>query len=386
MGISRDHGRPRAAVSPTALRRSRDCGRWAVRRQPSTRRPIRATSSTPAPVTADVIAHTGLYGTTRNPADSLRGTRQDRGMLISPYPGAHRNNLRQNLDRVRVAAENLRNSHDGDYLFEYLEWASTSARLLHHQVRDADIRNLVYTDGYRRIVDGSSYMGEYTTNDQRRFLFPMIDLELQHRVEDLQAACDDLFNHSRRWSGRTVLAVADTSFYIQHPTKLEETNLAALLSATGSTVQLLAPIVVIDELDRLKEAGKEHARWRAGYTLAVLDKILSAEGVGRLTTPDGKPTKTTVEVLFDAPSHTRLTDVDDEIVDRTRAIKDTAAAPVTLITYDTGQALRARTRGVAVLKLRHDLSAEEPNRARETKPGTGLRAQRRARNAQQQDT
>lgn len=38
-------------------------------------------------------------------------------------------------------------------------------------------------------------------------------------------------------------------------------------------IRIIVPIVVIDELDNLKQQGRETARWRAGYTLAVLDRV-----------------------------------------------------------------------------------------------------------------
>jgi hypothetical protein len=42
---------------------------------------------------------------------------------------------------------------------------------------------------------------------------------------------------------------------------------------------------------------------------------------------------------------------DDEIVDRTLAIEPLAARKVTLLTYDTGQSMRARSAGLNVHKL-----------------------------------
>ena len=36
---------------------------------------------------------------------------------------------------------------------------------------------------------------------------------------------------------------------------------------------MLVPIVVVDELDRLKDTKDPHVRWRAGYTLGVLDRV-----------------------------------------------------------------------------------------------------------------
>jgi hypothetical protein len=38
------------------------------------------------------------------------------------------------------------------------------------------------------------------------------------------------------------------------------------------------PIVIVDELDGLKRNDKDHTRWRAGYTLAVLDRLFASTG------------------------------------------------------------------------------------------------------------
>ena len=119
------------------------------------------------------------------------------------------------------------------------------------------------------------------------------------------------------------------------------------------------PIVVVDELDRLKQAGDQHARWRAGHTLAVLDTALhNGTGPARLREADFSALDTggiprgeiTVEIVLDPPGHERLPINDDEIVDRAIAIQAVAGRPVILLTYDTGQATRARAADLNVAK------------------------------------
>ena len=125
-------------------------------------------------------------------------------------------------------------------------------------------------------------------------------------------------------------------------------------------------MVIIDELDRLKESKDKYKRWRAGYTLAVLDRVLAHDSVGRLREGDftgmteGRIPRgeITVEIVLDPPGHVRLPIDDDEIVDRALAIEGLAGRKLTLVTYDTGQSHRARTVGLSVRRLKVPLEPE----------------------------
>lgn len=120
------------------------------------------------------------------------------------------------------------------------------------------------------------------------------------------------------------------------------------------------PIAVVDELDSLKKSKDKNERWRARYTLAVLDRVfatsvgpallISADfsGLGTGGLPSGQ---VTVELVFDPPGHVRLPITDDEIIDRVLAVQPLAGREITLLTYDTGQSTRARNAGLPVKKL-----------------------------------
>ncbi|HEX8861570.1 MAG TPA: hypothetical protein VGC06_21215 [Actinomycetes bacterium] len=63
-------------------------------------------------------------------------------------------------------------------------------------------------------------------------------------------------------------------------------------------------------------------------------------------------------MLFDPPGHVRLPINDDQIIDWALAVVPLAAREVTLVTYDTGQCMRARAAGLRE-KL-HKPLVEEP--------------------------
>jgi predicted ribonuclease YlaK len=142
-----------------------------------------------------------------------------------------------------------------------------------------------------------------------------------------------------------------------------------LLGDPHSDFVVLVPMVVVDELDRLKEIKDRHIRWRAGYTLAVLDRLFSKHAVSRAQLRN-RVTKTEqgpliaplggvwVELLFEPPSHVRLPIADDEIVDRALSVEPLAGRPITVLTYDTGQSMRARNAGLQAIKLSKEIGKE----------------------------
>lgn len=282
-------------------------------------------------------------------------------MLITPRPGTSRDNLLQALRQTRDDVQNLYTSrpHETiDTVLKYLEWANNAVGRLVGQIADRDLNRLVLTSRHGQILANLAIL---TAPDAVRFANGLLDLELRQRTDDFNAAVQalEVVVGRREQAGRNI--VFDTGVFIQHPEKLEEVDFRTLTGIYDDTVNLVVPLVVIDELDNLKQHNKPHVRWRAGYSLAVLDRLfssgrpsfavlhgldLSEAAVGGLPKP-----KVTIELLFDQPGHVRLPIADDEIVDRAVALQTLAGEPVTLFTFDTGQSMRARAAGLTVRKL-----------------------------------
>jgi hypothetical protein len=131
------------------------------------------------------------------------------------------------------------------------------------------------------------------------------------------------------------------------------------------------------ELDRLKRSGDPRRRWRAGYTLSVMEQAFADPRVpGLLHDPaaDGTRGGVILDLLLDPRGHVRLPINDDEIIDRALAAQALAGTAVTLLTFDTSQAQRARTAGLRVNKLTVPIGEEPPDtRDRKAKrpPGAG---------------
>lgn len=199
----------------------------------------------------------------------------------------------------------------------------------------------------------------------------LVSLELQERVDAFGAAIETLEAHIARWSVSDYFVVADSSFYIEHLDKFEVVDLAELVEFYEGPVHLNLPMVVVDELDGLKRSKDSWVRWRAGHTLAVLDRLFrDGQDVARFHQADPEIQRNSgvrcgevkVEVLHDPCGHVRLPINDDEIVDRAAAIQALVGRDITLLTYDTGQASRGRRAGLKLKKLDKPLGDEPKSR------------------------
>lgn len=291
-------------------------------------------------------------------------------MIISPRPGVSRDNLLQTLRNAHNGVLNLRGGGSGSAqarvlsygsvqarVLSYLEWATETTRILDYLVSPADIRQLVLTVGYERLLNATLTGTDIGT---QRVLNGLVSLEIDQRAQAFEATIAAVQAQIQRWPLTHAFAVPDTSFYIEHEHKLEKVDFQSVLGLPGMPVHVLVPIAVVDELDGLKKSKDRDTRWRAGYTLAVLDRVLGINpgAPGRLRaqnsaqlsgeTPSGE---VTMEIVFDPPGHVRLPLGDDEIIDRILAVAPLAERKVTLLTYDTGQATRGRAAGLQVRKL-----------------------------------
>jgi predicted ribonuclease YlaK len=136
-------------------------------------------------------------------------------------------------------------------------------------------------------------------------------------------------------------------------------------------VHLLLPIVVIDELDNLKQSRDKHVRWRSRQALRIIDdRLANPLAPAELQAEDYTPLDTggiprgqvTAEIVFDPPGHVRLPIADDEIVDCALRVQALAGRTVTVITYDTRMSTRARAGGLRAVKIAYDPAKDPRNR------------------------
>jgi hypothetical protein len=292
-------------------------------------------------------------------------------MLITPRPGVDPKGLLETLRNLRNRVVSLRGGGQAGNaygrLLAYLEWTSEAVGMLGNQISSADLASLVLTSRYAHLLGGVGNMTSVETEVQR-VVNGLVSLELDERAAVFDAAVTELERRRSVWEGVRYFVAADTSFYIHHPVKFRDIDLAALTGLNDGSIQLLIPILVVDELDGLKRSKDKDTRWRAGHTLGVLDELFRGDyETAQLRPANVEIQRTTgvrqgevnVEIVYDPPGHVRLPINDDEIVDRAVAMKSLAGREVTFVTYDTGQSSRGRRAGLKVVKLNQP-EAEEP--------------------------
>jgi hypothetical protein len=113
----------------------------------------------------------------------------------------------------------------------------------------------------------------------------------------------------------------------------------------STRTELIVPIIVIDELDGLKDrAPSPHAKWRAAYTLAFFDRIFAKPGAqGIPQQPAADPEGSSRTSSSTRPLHERLPIADDEIIDRALAAQGLTGTTVTLLTFPTDSSTWGRS-------------------------------------------
>lgn len=282
-------------------------------------------------------------------------------MLITPRLGADRATVLQQLVQVTTDLANVRSSGTTaeDLFNAYLRWAANAVRLLRHQTREADIESLVLTRRYWTL--------QALAGGPVGVVRDLVKVEIDDRLTVFEETVRTTRAEFERWDRMGRIIVTDTSFYHQHPEKLDEVDLSKVLESRDAPIGLVVPMVVIDELEKQKRSSDKNLRGSAQVTLAVIERVARHGGAGRLREADfssidqgGIPSgEIWLDVLFDLPGHVRLPINDDEIVDRALSVQILSGKAVTFLTYDTNQALRARHAGLRnVMHLRRERPTE----------------------------
>ena len=259
------------------------------------------------------------------------------------------------LKRVLESAKQLRHGSKLGFTHEYGLWAIGAQHELSGLFRSQDVVDFVITP--RFLAAGAV--------NPPAAAEAIIYGELDRFIADLSDVIAALANDRARWHLESWIVVPDTNVLLHHPEPFWEINWHELLNRKPrdrrealfndlTPINVVLPIIVVDELDSQKRKGQGPVKARARQTLQRVDQLLEdVETDRQAVIPRGDDSSgvVTLEVVIDPLSHVRLPDPDSEIADRVLSIRQLANRRVTLLTYDTGMALRARSVGVDVQHL-----------------------------------
>jgi hypothetical protein len=274
-------------------------------------------------------------------------------MQIAAVPGVTGTALLDALRATLSSLENVRGSGgtSPDRLRAYQLWSNGGVRRLGALIRSEDLNRLVTTPRYWAL--------QALTTDKfnTRHLADLVDLELDERLRALRQQVDDLDGELDRWNGRRGhLVMPDTNVYLHHDAYFDEVPWTQVLEVWPDGVHLFVALLVVDELDRAKrtrgkkvsDTNPEEVRTRARVTLRRINDYFHdvTKLVGLAANRFPETGTIAAELLLDGPGHVRLADDDSELVDRARSVQDLAGRVVTIVTFDTGMAFRARSAGL----------------------------------------
>lgn len=252
-----------------------------------------------------------------------------------------------------------------DRLNAYRPWSSQHIRALAAHVTAASLDELVSTRRYWTLqsLEPAAY--------GLPALGGLVDLELSTCVEALDAAARSLDARSNMWSswrGQGIpgtphhAVVLDTNVLLRHADELIDIEWNRGLNVFPHvTIALGIPMVVVEELDRLKDsnasmfiAGEKHAtRTLARQALKSLDRTFQGGYLDWLVRQRGTDANSFADLhailMIDDLHQTRLGDADLEIIDQALRVRP-FTADVALATYDQAMIFRARSAGLRAFK------------------------------------
>jgi len=269
-------------------------------------------------------------------------------MLTTPLlrPHVKADDAVQVLRAAANDASNVRGLSAGrgahDLRDDYLRTSEALQRKLGNILDDLD-PSLIQTETYWWIRAADSAAPR---------LIPLILSEAEALEARLTRLGNTIEQEHRRWADTScILAVPDTNLFLNPTRPFDQIDWAIELDSSDVGIRLVAPLIVIHELDRLKRQGNNTAAKAARHAIRWLIDVLPHDPVGR-SAPLASPGKRdiTIEVyVHDGP--TRPPDPDAMIIDFARQLGPLSGLPTCLATRDLGMRLRAERHGVDVRLL-----------------------------------
>ena len=236
------------------------------------------------------------------------------------------------LVQIRSSVEGFRSALNTDAVLAantYLRWSEDAERVLRQTFSTTDLVESLYTRRYWHIR-------EISVDTPRPF--PLIRDEIDTQLASLTSAISQIEHYGRLLGGpgSPSLVLLDTNVLV-HGIQFQDILWHSEFKRTA--VALVLPLVIIDELDKLKDKGIR----AAGGVLKALDGLLdSAEGLEPIRVRDGVH----LQIVDEPYLHRRLDRADDEIARQANYFQSFREDPVIVVTRDRGMRVRCKARRV----------------------------------------
>jgi hypothetical protein len=285
-------------------------------------------------------------------------------MGVLPISGKSGDLLVAQLRSALTALGNLGGGDVQQRFTDYMHWASTYAGFLGDFLRREDLDQLITTRGYwtlQTFIPVTSSAPERIGGHAQKNINALISLEILERNRELGQVINELSSDLIGWGKvNGSLILADTNVYLHHEKIFSEVPWRDLLDAAGRDAHLIIPILIVNELDGKKRTGQgtvsetndESVRTRARKSLNLIDEIFRKPlQEVELTLRNSAFGLVTASIFMDSRDHVRIMHSDSELVDRALALQNFTGRDITIITFDTGMALRARMANLKVINL-----------------------------------
>jgi len=254
------------------------------------------------------------------------------------------------LDNLIQEGGNLRGMAGavGGHRNGYVRWVRDAEAALAFHFDRHDVADVLLTPRYWEIL---------RLQEDNREVTPLVNQEMEARVADLEElrATYKLLRDRFSQETRRVL-VPDTNVFL-HYTFFTQAPWSEL--AENSDPRIIVPLLVLEQLDRLKFSPNQKTAGRAQQVIRALSLMLD----DRSATPTNIPRGGTIEVFVDEPGHLRMASEDSEIVEVTRQLTGFLPKPARLVTGDLGMRLRAGALGVEVVAIPEEWQLKATNQS-----------------------
>lgn len=200
--------------------------------------------------------------------------------MIQLLPGFAAKDLDSALEQASYGAENVlgRGGSPGDVLRAYKQWSNEQIRQLSQRLTSKSLDALITTPRHWALqaLDPGSY-GDG--------LWELVQLEIESAKRSLESARRDIATRRNLWSteaGSSVgsVVILDTNVLLHHFSDLPQIDWSgAMFDSSHHPIVLGVPLVVVEELDRLKSASNSQKMTVAGIeqpTRSLARQVLKA--------------------------------------------------------------------------------------------------------------